>query len=62
VLRELRPAPEHRRQEEPRQQERAHEVLDVPIERVEASDRQRQAGDEADEERGERNGEQLGVP
>ena len=42
---------EHRREEEPRQQQRRDEVLDVAVERVQRRDGEREAGDEADGER-----------
>ena len=38
---------EHRRQEEPRQQQRGDEVLDVAVDRVQRRDREREPGDEA---------------
>ena len=52
---------EHRRQEEPGQQQRGDEVLDVAVERVERGDGEREPRDEADDERGERNREPDGV-
>ncbi len=48
---------EHRSEEEPRQEQRRDEVLDVPVERVQRRNRERDPGDEADGERRERDRE-----
>ena len=50
-------AVQDRREEEPRQEQRLQEVLDVAVERVERRDREREAGDDAREERAERDRE-----
>ena len=47
-------APEDRREEEPRQQRRGEDVLDVPQQHVQAGDEQRQPGDESEEDDAER--------
>ena len=52
---------EHRREEEPGQQESRDEMLDIAVEGVERGDRQREPRDEADDECGERNREPDGV-
>ena len=51
---ELVEAVEDRRQEEPGQEERLQEVLDVAVEGVQRRDGEREAGDDAREERTER--------
>ena len=47
-------AVQDRREEEPRQEQRRKEVLDVAVERVQRGDREREPGDDAREERSER--------
>ena len=54
-------AVEDRREEEPRQEERLQQVLDVAVERVERRDGEREARDDAREQRPERDREPDGV-
>ena len=49
--RKVAEAVQDRREEEPRQEERLQKVLDVAVERVERGDPEREAGDDAREER-----------